>query len=218
MNNTQSYIYQIFSRETVAIRKTSVCDDIQSENIFTDIKYIKKEIPFGNGFFVSDYFITAAHVIAESTAPYINVNNQKIPLEQTNAIVWRIMPTELTEEEYASIDIADLAIFHFPDIGSPLHLSEKLPEPSTTLFCNYHYHYIFCESQCVVGDKDYFLGNFFGCRMTPIHPTEGGSSGSPLLKDNIVYGILHAGNKKDTSICVFYSAAHALHLLRQHTG
>ena len=57
-------------------------------------------------------------------------------------------------------------------LDSPFKLSEKLPEPSTILSCNYHCHSKFCESQGVVGDKDFFLGNFFGCQMSPIHPTE----------------------------------------------
>lgn len=215
MTNSQSYIYPIFSKERVQIRKPSANNGIQSENIFTE-DYITKGIPKGNGFFVGDYFVTAAHVIAEANAPYINVNDQEIPLEQANAIIWQIMPMDSKEEEYADTDNADVAIFHVPNADSPLQLSEKLPEPSTILYCNYHYHSKLCESQGVVGDKDCFLGNFFGCRMTPIHPIEGGSSGSPLIKDNIVYGILHAGDTSDTSICVFSSAAHALSLLRQH--
>ena len=76
MGNTQSYIYPIFSRETVAIRKTTSSNSRQSENIFTDKNFITKGIPCGNGFFLNDYFVTAAHVIAEATAPYINVNDQ----------------------------------------------------------------------------------------------------------------------------------------------
>lgn len=70
------------------------------------------------------------------------------------------------------------------------------------------------KSQAVVGDKNYFLGNFFGCTMTPAHPTTRGSSGSPLLKGNAVYGFLHAGNKEIPSICIFSSAEYALQKLR----
>ena len=215
MNNSQSYIHPIFSREKVRIIN-STNNAGQGNNLFTDTHSEIIDTLCGNGFFVGEYFVTAAHVVAEAHAPYINVNDQEISLDQTNAIIWQIMPMGSTEEEYADTDNADVAIFHVPNADSPLQLSEKLPEPSTILSCNYHCHSKLCESQGVVGDKDCFLGNFFGCRMTPIHPIEGGSSGSPLIKDNIVYGILHAGHKSDNSICVFFSAVHALHLLRQH--
>ena len=217
MDNTQSYIYPIFSREEGGINN-STDNAGQGKNFFADIHSDIIDTLCGNGFFVGDYFVTAAHVISAVTFPFIKMNGQEFSLKQTDAIVWRIMSENTKEEEYRNTDNADVAIFHFLNAGSPLQFSEKLPEPSTILSCNYYYHSNFCESQGEVGDKDFFLGNFFGCRMTPIHPTEGGSSGSPLIKDDIVYGILHGGNKSDTSICVFSSAAHAFHLLRQYIG
>lgn len=217
MNNSQSYIYPIFSREEVGINK-STKNAGQCKGLFTDTHNEIIDTLCGNGFFVGNYFVTAAHVISAVNFPFIKVNGQEFFLKQTDAIVWRIMSENPKEEDFENTDNADVAIFHFPNAGSPLQFSEKLPEPSTILACNYYYHSNFCESYGEVGDKEFFLGNFFGCRMTPIHPTEGGSSGSPLIKDDIVYGILHAGNKSDTSICVFSSAAHALHLLRLHLG
>lgn len=217
MNNSQSYIYPIFSREEVGINK-STKNAGQCKGLFTDTHNEIIDTLCGNGFFVGNYFVTAAHVISAVNFPFIKVNDQEFFLKQTDAIVWRIMSENPKEEDFENTDNADVAIFHFPNAGSPLQFSEKLPEPSTILSCNYYYHSNFCESYGEVGDKEFFLGNFFGCRMTPIHPTEGGSSGSPLIKDDIVYGILHAGNKSDTSICVFSSAAHALHLLRLHLG
>lgn len=216
MNNSQSYIYPIFSREEGINNSTKNAG--QCNGLFTDTHSKIIDTLCGNGFFVSDYLVTAAHVISAVNYPFIKMNGQEITLKQTDAIVWQILSENPKEEEYRNTDNADVAIFHVPNIGSPLQLSDKLPEPSTILSCNYHYYSKLCESQGVVGDKDFFLGNFFGCQMTPIHPKEGGSSGSPLIKDDIVYGILHAGSKSDTSICVFSSAAHALHLLRQHIG
>lgn len=215
MNNSQSYIYPIYSREKERINN-STNNAGQGNNLFTDTHSEIIDTLCGNGFFVGDFFVTAAHVISMTNFSFIKMNGQEISLKQTDAIVWRMMSEDAKEEKYGNTDNADVAIFHIPNIGSPLQLSEKLPEPSTILSCNYYYHSKFCESQGEVGDKDFFLGNFFGCRMIPIHPTEGGSSGSPLIKDNIVYGILHAGHKSDNSICVFFSAVHALHLLRQH--
>ncbi len=217
MNNSQSYIYPIFSREEVGINN-STKNAGQCKGLFTDTHNEIIDTLCGNGFFVGDYFVTAAHVISAVNFPLIKMNGQEFFLKQTDAIVWRIMSENPKEEDFENTDNADVAIFHFPNAGSPLQFSDKLPEPSIILSCNYYYHSNFCKSQGEVGDKDFFLGNFFGCRMTPIHPTEGGSSGSPLIKDDIVYGILHAGNKSDTSICVFSSAAYALHLLRQHLG
>lgn len=217
MDNSQSYIYPIFSRVEVGINN-STNNAGQGTVFFADIHSEIIDTICGNGFFVDDYFITAAHVIAAVSFPFIMMNGQEISLKQTDAIVWRIMSENPNIEDFENTDNADVAIFHVPNVVSPLQLSEKSPEPSTILSCNYYYHSKFCESQGEIGDKNFFLGNFFGCRMTPIHPTEGGSSGSPLIKDDIVYGILHAGNKSDTSICVFSSASHALHLLRQHIG
>ncbi len=39
---------------------------MQKGNSFNDKKFITKGIPCGNGFFVSDYFVTTAHVIDEA--------------------------------------------------------------------------------------------------------------------------------------------------------
>ena len=45
----------------------------------------------GNGFFVGDYFVTAAHVISAVKFPFIMMHGQEFFLKQTDAIVWQIM-------------------------------------------------------------------------------------------------------------------------------
>ena len=155
MNNSQSYIYPIFSREEAVIynstKNAGPCKDL-----FTDTHNEIIDTHCGNGFFVGDYFVTAAHVISAVNFPFIKMNGQEFFLKQTDAIVWRIMSENPKEEDYENTDNADVAIFHFPNAGSPLQFSEKLPEPSTILSCNYYYHSNFCESHGEVGDKDFF--------------------------------------------------------------
>ena len=54
---------------------------MQKGNSFNDKKFITKGIPCGNGFFVSDYFVTTAHVIDEAGSVEIS---KDICLENKN--------------------------------------------------------------------------------------------------------------------------------------
>ncbi len=50
--------------------------------------------------------------------------------------------------------------------------------------------------------------------MNPVHLEGGGSSGSPLFEENIVYGILHGGGPiEHPEVCVFNSASFIRRLL-----
>ena len=73
----------------------------------------------------------------------------------------------------------------------------------------------------VVTQEDVYdhFGDFFEVTKNPVHPWGGGSSGSPILDDNKVYGILHAGGANDNpDICVFFSAAYALRKILQQNN
>jgi hypothetical protein len=170
----------------------------------------------GNGFFIKDYFITAAHVIEEARqAAYIKVGIEEIMLSRKDAVIWRSISTE-NIEEYANPDSGDIAVYRVDGVNSPLMLSDDLPDMGEMLYSCYFFQNNWHNAKGLVGDdKEWFNGNFFGWKTDTdtIHPTEGGSSGSPLFKNNIVYGILHAGNKEYPSICVFTAASFAKKLL-----
>ena len=162
----------------------------------------------GNGFFVEDFFITAAHVIEEARCAYIKIGNEEKMLCRENAIIWRSMKQH-PPEEYGNLKNGDIAVYRFDGVDSPLTLSETVPIPGDELVSCYYYSHTWHNTKGFVGDsEDWFCGNFFGWRTdaNSIHPQEGGSSGSPLLKNGVVYGVLHAGNEKDPSICVFTTA------------
>lgn len=192
----------------------------------------------GNGFFVNDFFITADHIVSKYYfTPFIIVNGTKLLLVDDNKVElnYNSISYDGNDHPYGHEDDSktDLAVFIFNNfsIKSPLRLSKSLPESKQELKCDF-WHTIKDESNLsqesnnigtlelyiwntigvVENNKEYFIGNFYGSRMTPSHPFKR-SSGSPLYCDNNVYGILHAG--KD-DLCVFYSAAHAHLLLNQH--
>lgn len=199
----------------------------------------------GNGFFIDDFFITASHIIVENQGkngqsnPFITIGDKDIELIKENACRWKEMPYNEKGEPigHDNENNADYAVFHFPGIRSPLRLSEYMPEYGEEMQCDF-FHYLSsnkCPQVCSddlspacyywqtngkVFDSSGFLGNFFGVSMSPHHPIGGGSSGSPLIKGNIVYGILHAGNPYDNEndtnradICIFNVVMHLSHNL-----
>jgi uncharacterized tellurite resistance protein B-like protein len=169
----------------------------------------------GNGFFIEGLFVTAAHVIEESENGecYIKVGGDEKELCSDRAVIYRKVADD---DEYRDLNIGDVAVFRFDGVKSPLKLNTTLPVKGDTLTSCYYYQSAWHHAIGLVGDDDWFMGNFFGWQTAAntIHPTEGGSSGSPLLKDNIVYGILHAGNEEDPSICVFTAASFVKKLLQ----
>lgn len=109
MNNSQSYIYPIYSRENVRINN-STNNAGQGNNLFTDTHSEIIDTLCGNGFFVGDYFVTAAHVISAVKFPFIKMNGQEFFLKQTDAIVWRKMSENPKGEEFENTDNADVRL------------------------------------------------------------------------------------------------------------
>jgi hypothetical protein len=202
-----------------------------------DKNLITQKNIIGNGFFVKNYFITAEHVKnIPSKTKYILVNGEKFFLNNLLDLPYKSLIINKDGKPYGHEDknSTDLAVYLFDDLemNSPLSFSDSPPERGQRLHCDFYHsmkdktlpsqiseivsslHLYFWETSGVVETEDkYFVGNFFGARMTPAHP-EGGSSGCPIYDGNIVYGILHNGGE---NLCGFYSAAHALQLLREHT-
>lgn len=205
----------------------------QKANSFNvqDLADLVKEEIVGNGFFAEgSYFFTAAHVINDThndtnkSEPYIKIDDKKIELKLENAIVFKELPYDdegRPKDHHLHIN-GDIAIFKLEGIESIFVLSESLPKHGQTLKNSYYVNRYdkeeLKESVAIIHDAKDFKGNFYSATMIPSHPTTGGSSGSPLFIGDTVYGILHAGgNTVFPDVCVFYSAAHALQLLSEHS-
>lgn len=149
---------------------------------------VSDEYEFGCGCFVGNYFITAGHIFDSNSTHYINFEGKKYQLSPSNAIYLRSCKTDLPDNE-----VQDIAIFKFENINSPLSLCGCMPYPNSE-FTNYSFinsetgalnPYIMIECNCRVVNR---IFNFFECDTSlTLHE---GSSGSPIIYDNVVYGIL----------------------------
>lgn len=153
-------------------------------------KYI---VPFidngsmGCGFFIRNYFITAGHLFDECDTHTIFFNGKYHNFNKSDAVYIKSFETNVSDDA-----IQDIAIFPFSGVDSPLELSQVRPDLDNQL---YSYSYIpshgtlnpftMIKSECIVKRN---LFNFFECKTDKI--LKSGSSGSPLVIQNIVYGIL----------------------------
>lgn len=171
--------------------------------------------PIGNGFFADGFFFTAAHVIEEAEYPYIKIGKDRIFLNKDDSIIWRSISSEATNK-YVNKNNGDVAVYYIEGIKSPFKLSNTPPVLNDKLESCYYYDNDWHYAIGTVGnDESWFSGNFFGWKTDfhSAHPTSGGSSGSPLYKNNTIYGILHGGNYEDPRICVFTNASFVKQLL-----
>lgn len=197
----------------------------------------------GNGFVINNFFITASHVILDNqeqtdqSNPYFILEGKEYELVKSKSFFWKSMSYDQNGNPigHANIENGDFAAYEIPGIKSPLSLAENPPNYEEAFHCcffhnmeprNSKYHttdtkpIYYWETKGIVFGSSGFMGNFFGAKMHPEHPMGGGSSGSPLLRDNIVYGVLHAGNPYDRTenkhhpeICIFYAASAAFQCL-----
>ena len=182
----------------------------------------------GNGFFVENYFITAAHVIREGIDHYFEWKNRRVELKDLELVEIRELEYDESGKPYGhhGSDKGDVAIFRFEEVNSPLRLSDMTPQQGKMLHCDFYHmkpshqeegnaktYFWRTEGQLVIEDDDP-AENFFGMYMNPSHPEGGGSSGSPLFEENNVYGILHGGGPiEHPEVCVFNSASFIRRLL-----
>ena len=160
----------------------------------------------GVGFFIDNYFITAAHVVENYPNAYIKTGDVDCMIPRENAIIWRSMPSKPIEEEYINPNKGDIAVFRFENYISPLTLSTQRPSFGDDLCC---YHQVTGELQAGIVGSLYWpkllSSNFFDWRVKSDNIQYGfGDSGSPLLKDNTVYGVLHGGAG---NVCLFTSSS-----------
>jgi hypothetical protein len=200
----------------------------------------------GNGFIVNDYFITAYHIIAQNqnielqSNPYIVINKAEFELTIEKSHSFKSTPCDKDGNaiEHEDKDNGDFIAYKIDGIRSPLQLAEHNPKYGEAIDCCFFHNVnpsidimnvskkksrlYYWETKGIVMGANGFTGNFFGAIFTTCHPTGGGSSGSPLFKDNIVYGILHGGNpnvdgEEHPEICAFYAASAARTVISQKT-
>lgn len=153
----------------------------------------------GQGFFADGYFITAMHVVKDFPHCYIKLDGKVIklineePLLQGERDIWH------DETQH------DVIMYPFKDTVSPLHLSARRVtfEDSLKSYCvfpKYDYSTGAYNNELSVEEallKNQGTANYLWCQCD----RHVGSSGSPLLIDNQVVGIMHGGN--DRGLCAF---------------
>ena len=152
----------------------------------------------GQGFIADGYFITAGHILKEYPFCRICIHDSIIELS-------KYKPLYFGEGDYHDPEMLDVAIFRFDGINSLLHLSNYIPQKGEKLE-NYCMHEnsdrtslnpkstLTMVPAYPLGEEE---GNYFYCTCDRF----GGSSGSPLIKENEVVGIMHGGN--ETGLCAF---------------
>ncbi len=171
----------------------------------------------GCGVLVGNHFITAGHVVAEHPF-FLFIEGKMITLNKEDAIIYEY---NLQEEG------ADIAIFTLNDYCSPLQLDNYKPTKGDVLESVSYEHIVeSCSNSSSVFNSPYrewyekhscnatvekVAGNFFQCNTSIL--LKPGSSGSPLLKDGKVCGILSCG-KPGSNQCVFLSASSVLKMLK----
>lgn len=169
----------------------------------------------GQGFVADGLFITAAHILKIYVAPYILVNGRTYALSKEPPLfVSFFEDTNVPEDSY------DLAVYNFKGVESPLTLSSYLPQIGDVL--SSHCMVEVAEGTSIFADRRIILdttpaypigavqGNYFVCECV----RHEGSSGSPLLINNDVVGIMHGGYGNDE--CVFLSASAIIKALKEH--
>ena len=169
----------------------------------------------GQGFVADGLFITAAHILKVYVAPYILVNGRTYALSKEPPLF-----VSFFEDSNVPEDSYDLAVYNFKGVESPLTLSSYLPQIGDVL--SSHCMVEVAEGTSIFADRRIILdttpaypigavqGNYFVCECV----RHEGSSGSPLLNNNDVVGIMHGGYGNDE--CVFLSASAIIKALKEH--
>lgn len=139
----------------------------------------------GSGAMIGDLFITAGHVIKRTPDPHLVVNGRIILFAPSRMLC-------LADE--GKEGGLDLAIYRMPELRSNLTLFDGMLEPKTVLksisyIPNSDGHE---PSECEAEVVDFPLHSYFGATTSAI--LRNGTSGSPVLTNNMVAGILSLGN------------------------
>lgn len=167
----------------------------------------------GTGVLVGNLFITAGHVVAGFTKPSVFIFNNTYSLTSENRI--------FVDDNQSNNSLGfDVAIFRLQGVESSLKLAEDLPKNESELI-SLSRHNITRASEsifgiqeesvleCITGKVIEFYDNYYECCMGS--ELGEGRSGSPLLEDNKVIGIL-CGDKegKDHSKTILFLSSKAI--------
>ena len=150
---------------------------------------IRGEKQVGHGFLANDYFITAVHILRENDNAYVIIDGEKVEFD-------KVVPVYVGRGRDNDPNFIDLAFLKFNNIKGGFSILDYTPEKEDVLesYClhkkegnndNEEYE-IDIESAYALGEVE---GNYFHCKCY----RHEGSSGSPLIKDKHVIGIMHGG-------------------------
>ncbi len=159
---------------------------------------------YGCGFFINGYFITAGHVIEELVEPYVIIDNVSYALNNHKYLSIGNDSTEFDIAIYNNILIPESNSFelyesHLEEGANLINHSfvqKQIVEKNSPN--NGHFIYVPITTKATVECPS--IDNYFSFYSTV--NLKSGCSGSPLLIDNKVVGIIVAGNNKgdDTRI------------------
>ena len=140
----------------------------------------------GYGFVAEGYFITDAHVIEDFSPCFVYIDGKWIELSKET-------PIFIGSGRQTNADDIDLAVYKFETLHDGLQISEDTPKITDILesCCvkevqNKNIVELNVEPAYPLGEEQ---GNYFFCKCKRYK----GSSGSPLLKDKKVIGVMNAG-------------------------
>ena len=160
----------------------------------------------GQGCFVGDFFLTSGHVIGKETK-FLFWNKERFTLDPNAAISIQSI-SEGKEDDAQN----DYALFRFNGINSPFKLADSIPQVGTILNCiswvpdndtskvDGFIKRIICKGEVF---RSYH--HFFSCRMD--YTLHKGASGSPLILDNTVWGILSGLDDSNGKDELFFQSA-----------
>ena len=157
----------------------------------------------GQGFEADGYFVTAAHVVKDHPNCYVMIGTQKVPLCNYKFHYGRKTLEAYyvgKGDTYKDKGQRDIIMYEFGSSDSPLHFNIHTPNMGEVFnnYCvnpvfdqgtNKYYNEYSVEKALVLGEEE---GNYFYCKCKRSE----GSSGSPLLWENQVVGIMHGGESK----------------------
>lgn len=188
-----------------------------------EVKFIgSPECSVGNGVLATlcgkTFFFTSAHVVRKLSS--ISVDSFDIPIEEKNIYytesIWTKILCVLFGWSKLGWLFHDFAVFECSTSKSELELASTLPvigevltshsikltsesvDSGLSIFSRQEKYVPYTTSAQVVAIR----GNFIFCKMDNM--LEKGRSGSPLVKNGKVYGILRGGD--DKSICWYESS------------
>ncbi len=179
----------------------------------------------GVGVVVGNLLITAGHVVNGMDRFSIIIDKKEYDISKNQILALSALPEEPKPTDY------DICVINLNGINSLLTLATELPNIGKQLIsisykqvtrkidsenCNG----IFGKSQKRDIETHHSEGyvniedtNFFGCDMS--EPLEEGRSGSPIIAEDKVYGIL-TGGKDNGKFCVYQSSKSILEFLKIH--